>query len=362
MRWNQRHLRVIDGLFRKLERKIALISRCQPRNAQAEQHRLLGCLRRGAPVLPHWTYAAVPELSDWRTLLAQVYRSLSETDPVERLYLQRADELHLETRLVEAVGTRQFRALSARRFSIGSRQDTDGAELLMRTWLSAGSEVRSGRVLSCDESNPASLLLSMRRTVGQLKLPIRVELSDSLTAAAATGDGTILVARGRRLSDNDVRRIVLHEVMGHAAPRHRASQEALGLFAVGSCGGNDEQEGYALFLEQRAGVMDNPRRVELARRHRAAVGVRQGADWVETARELLQLGADVDEAASIASRVLRAGGLAREFVYLPALTRVARAIEEDATTEEWLARGRLSLEAIATLRGLEMTERAVQVG
>jgi hypothetical protein len=192
----------------------------------------------------------------------------------------------------------------------------------------------------------------MCRAVGQLRLPVRVTLSDALIAAAATGENLIVVARDRMLSANDTRRIVLHETLGHALPRHRASLEDLGLFAAGSAFGNDEQEGYALFLETRGGVMDAARRRELSLRHVAALAVHAGANWIETTARLIADGAELHGAAMIASRVHRAGGLAREVVYLPALCRVNRAIGQEPVVEDWLGRGRLSLEAIACLRRL----------
>jgi hypothetical protein len=190
----------------------------------------------------------------------------------------------------------------------------------------------------------------MRKAVGKLRLPVTVELSDSLTAIAATGERVIVVARRRKLRCNDVPRIVLHEVVGHALPRYRASLHPLGLFSVGSRGGNDEQEGYALFLENRAGLMDGARKLELAYRHLAATMVREGADWIQTTRRLISRGAPIEQAAAIASRVHRAEGLAREIVYLPALCRVRRAIFGESHVEDWLANGRLSLDAIARLR------------
>jgi hypothetical protein len=59
-----------------------------------------------------------------------------------------------------------------------------------------------------------------------------------------------------------------------------------------------------------------------------------------------------EEAVAIASRAHRAGGLAREFVYLPALERVSAAAREDSTVLDWLGRGRLDLQAIGVLRGM----------
>jgi hypothetical protein len=102
----------------------------------------------------------------------------------------------------------------------------------------------------------------------------------------------------------------------------RASVEELGLFAVGTAGGSDDQEGRALLLEEQSGISDTRRRAVLGRRHAAARALRRGADWVETVELLIQLGAELPEAIDLASRVHRGGGLGREIVYLPALAKV----------------------------------------
>jgi len=345
--------RLIDRVLLRAEREIALISRSRPRNAVAEQQRLLEQWRRGAPELPRWSYERVPEMEVIRRQICQCVEALDGDHPVVQLYVERARELELETRLVEAVGTKRLRPLAATRFSQGSPKDAEAALRLSAGWLRLPPPEPQAMVGSDDESNPDSLITAMRRAVGELRLPVVVKLSDSLTAVAATGERVILVARGRRLRPNDVSRIVLHEVAGHALPRYRASRQPLGLFAVGSKRGNDEQEGYALYLENRAGLMDSARKIELAYRHHAALMVRDGADWVQTTRQLVARGALVEQAAAISSRVHRAHGLAREIVYLPALCRVRRAIVRERQIEDWLAHGRLSLEAIADLRRID---------
>jgi hypothetical protein len=192
--------------------------------------------------------------------------------------------------------------------------------------------------LSDDPRDPASLFSLMRRAVGRLRLPFRVVDSAQLTSAAATGDGVIVVKRGLRCRRRDAQRIVLHEVEGHALPRYRARCEPCGLFRVGCRGGADDEEGRALLLERRAGLLGGRRRVELARRHLAALAVRRGASFVETVDLLREHGAPLPDAVLVSARCHRAGGLAREIVYLPALARVGAAFESDPGLEGWVAR------------------------
>jgi hypothetical protein len=192
----------------------------------------------------------------------------------------------------------------------------------------------------------------MRRAVGERRLPFRVLVRPALLAAAATGDSVILVRGGASYCEREVRRIVEHEVVGHAMPRAQAQCEELGLFALGTAGGSDDEEGRALLAELRAGCLGEHRKAELGCRHLAALAVREGADWVQTVRLLRSCGAGLERALTVAARVHRGGGLAREVVYLNALSRVVRAFDADPSIETWLERGRIAVGAVPLLEAL----------
>jgi hypothetical protein len=242
--------------------------------------------------------------------------------------------------------------LARLRFASVDETSEARARRTAEAWAGLDDERSETSVLSDDASDPRSLYRRLLSEVGRLRLPFRVETC-ALAAAAATGDGVILVARGRKLSLRATERIVVHEVLGHALPRCRAGAEDEPLFRVGSARGNDEQEGYALYLEREHGHLDATRKRELGLRHLAAILVHEGADWVETVRALQSRSVGDEGAVAIASRAHRGGGLAREFVYLPALERVTLAAQQDRTMLDWLGRGRLDLRTIATLRGKE---------
>ncbi len=190
----------------------------------------------------------------------------------------------------------------------------------------------------------------MRRAVGEARLPFRVVVAKVMAPLAATGDEVIFVAAGRRPSAVDTARTVLHEVMGHAAPAARAKRIGLGLLALGTAFGSDEQEGRALLLEERGGFLMGARRRELGLRHLAARAVEGRATFVDTARILVGRGARRGEAVRVAARAHRGGGLGREVVYLPALVRVRAALAEEPELDEVLGSGRVSVEAARVLR------------
>lgn len=174
-------------------------------------------------------------------------------------------------------------------------------------------------------------------------MPVRVVVRSGMLSAAATGDGVIVVCAGLSLSRSDVMRIVAHEVLGHALPRESARRLGVPLFMTGAGGAQDEEEGWALLVEERAGYLGPRRRAQLAYRHQAALAMRAGADFVQTVDLLLDYGASLRRSLQTACRIHRGGGLGREIVYLPALCRVKRALSKTPALEPWLSAGRVGL-------------------
>lgn len=339
----------LDRLLLHAEKAVAL-DRCLPVNLVPEIERLATTWESLGPASPNWAYRSPPDLSDLLAALDRVVAFLPSGNPLGDLYGGRAHELWKEARIVEALGSDEFGARAAERFPVDPSEHGVLADRLANEWIRLPEPAEGVRVAADDASNPRSLISVSRSLVGQLRLPVRVVSSPSLASAAATGDGIIVVREGTTHSERAARRIALHEVHGHAMPRVRARAEVLGLFSAGTRSGSDDEEGRALLVEERHGLMDNQRRRELGLRHLAARAVRAGADWVDIVHFAKAHGARTLDAVRIATRVHRGGGLARELVYLPALGRVRAAFESDATIESWLERGRIGVETVPAMR------------
>jgi hypothetical protein len=334
------------------ERAVSLLERCRPLNAQSEHERLLASYGRGVRALPAYRYAPPSALSELERHLCETAHMLDQDgEPVVRLYAERARELALEARLSGAVGAPEFERWAARRYPEPQGQDAAQALSWAASWAAASDpDTDEPRHLSDDEQDPESVVSRMRALAGMERLPYRVMVSDRLSGAAAVGHEVLLVQRGLYHTAGEAERIALHEVRGHALPRHRAAREPEPLFAVASARGIDEEEGRALLLEERASLLGAARRTELGRRHLAALSVRRGADYVETVELLRGLGSDLESALRLSARVHRGGGLARELVYLPNLVFAKRGLADDPSLEAWVEHGRLSLSAAAVLR------------
>ena len=349
----------VDRTLAIAERRVSLTERCHPTNFTEEHCSVVAKWRSGSRTEPRWRYPAQPDLGDVEAALeAVIAHLLPETRGADgppstaavwaRLYVARASELLLETSLVRAIGTRAFAASAGVRFAVGDGQVAARAHGWAQRWAREPLPEPEPTIVSDDERDPRSLVSTLRRAVGRRRLPVRVEIRSDLASAAAASGEVVLVQAGLDLRERDVERIVVHEIEAHVMPRLAARRSDLGLLAVGTAHA-EEEEGRALALEQRTRGFDALRRAELGRRHLAAVAVRNGATWVETVDLVLETGADLDQAAMIASRCHRGGGLAREVIYLTALARYQDASGAGVPLERWMRRGRIGIAAATEL-------------
>lgn len=345
------------------EQQIRLIDRVAPLNLVAERERLLAALGRGEPLELRFRYGNAPDLSRLRSDLTRLAEHLAGGDDLAALYGARAAELEREAATVEAVGRTDFRRLARLRFAVEPEADVEAVDELVRSWLRLEPAEPSGELVdSADATHPRSLLSLLRARIGASGLGIRVELRPSLPTVAAAGRDIVLVRPGVRLSLARAQRIARHELEGHVFPRMAAARETLGIFRAGASRSAEHEEGRALLIEERAGLLNDERRRELALRHVAACAVRDGASLVDVVSDLARRGAAGASALEIALRAFRGGGLAREVVYLPAYLRVKAAFAEAPALEGFFERGRVAVAAAQTLDAYEQGLRPVVAG
>ncbi|HEV3189168.1 MAG TPA: tyrosine/phenylalanine carboxypeptidase domain-containing protein, partial [Polyangiaceae bacterium] len=323
-----------------------------------ERQRLIDELRAGRRAAPRWRYAPRRH-EDLRCALDAAEKELSQRAEtgVHVLYLERVRELSLEAALCGAAGTRDVARLATNRFGCTSRVETSAARKLCATWLDeTPPPAATGPLVESDAPDPLSLLWRLRAAVNRLRLPLRVVAAPALAPLAATGEETIFVACGRPLRDEDTLRTIVHEIEGHALPLARALDASSTLFRVGTARGVDDQEGRALLLEERAGLLGPRRRRQLAGRHRAVETMLAGASFADVASVLVKVhGMDEADAVVIAERAFRGGdgehpGLGRERIYLESLVRVRAHLKAWPEDEHVMASGQVALEAIDVLK------------
>lgn len=346
-------MREADALFARAERQISLLARVRATNEESALTEWLEAYRRGARRPLRFLHPAPPELSRLRRALEEAAGRLAELGALGALYAARAEELELEARLAEQVGRASFFELARRRYAAGSDAPDREARALALEWAALPEPSAAAPELGSDDRRaPDSLISQLATEIGRRRLPLRIELAPALCSVAACGEGVIFVRPGARLSARAARRVVLHELLGHALPRLAARGERLGLLRAGTARANDDEEGRALHIEERHDALDDVRRRELGWRHLAALDVASGATPEECVEGLGRFGCPLERAATLHARVARGGGLCRELVYIPGWLRFRAALAAEPSVTAWLARGRTSLEAARVLSGL----------
>ncbi|MGB8332728.1 MAG: tyrosine/phenylalanine carboxypeptidase domain-containing protein [Polyangiales bacterium] len=322
----------------------------------AERQRLTDCVARAEHAKPRWEWQPVSvERSVWREL--QRARELAADSEASALYLPRLEELETELLLLESLGHgKQVRPMAARLFGTGSeplfpdedRTVLDAAhEILAHT--PAGLEPKTIPAASNMGVNLRDLMLDYAKHVG---LHIAVRVDPHLIANAAVGERTVFIA-DRYFGALEARRLATHEVYGHLVSAFNGRTQTLGVLAVGTAGSYGDQEGVAIYLEELAGLLDSYRQRTLAGRLLATHAMHAGVSFGDAARNL----ASEHEfsaacAVTLCERAFRAGGVARDAVYLTCWLRVRRAVARREVDLGELQLGKVSLGALPELRRL----------
>lgn len=341
----------VERVLLAAEQSIRLLDRVTALNAASERRRLLDAVQAGNPCPSHQLhYAPAPALGPLRRRLDRLSLRAEDEGLIGRLQAERARELSREAEVAEALGTPRLRELSSRHFAPELWRHQARLGPLLDRFLEA--EPASGdRIASDDWSDPRSLVSELSRQGSALGACFRIELRPRLQSAAASSGEVIFVRPGLRLTPSSARRIASHEILGHLLPRTRAASRSLGILRVGTAGACEDEEGRALLIEDRLGLIDGDRRRELALRHLSACWAREGRDLTETVAELSGRGADATTAVTLALRAQRGGGLGREVIYLPAWIRVGEALGAEPELEAWFEAGRVSVAAARALGG-----------
>jgi uncharacterized protein (TIGR02421 family) len=350
----------LDRLLIGLADTTRLLPHLTARNAARERLRLTRCLIRREPIDPAYVWG--PPLRDgqpWRWLAEA--RTRAQDVPGGALYRARLDELEGELEILAVLGDgRRVPPLAAHRFGTGATPVPTAHGVMplarvARSLLASVPDEADPRVLPADDADPGvpSVAALMRAVGAAAGLEVRVVVEPRLVAGAAAGERTVLLA-SRRFGRREALRLAAHEVLGHLVSAANGRTQPLRLLGLGTAGWFADQEGLAILLEEQAGLLDGRRLRTLAARVVAADHMHAGAAFGDTARALVdEHGFAPADAIAITERAHRGGGVARDVGYLSGYLRVREAVASGEASVDALRAGRLSLEALPTVRTLQ---------
>jgi uncharacterized protein (TIGR02421 family) len=322
----------------------------------AERKRLIERVAKGAHAKPRWFWEPVAvDRAVW-SMLGRA-RELGVGLPAAELYLNRLEELETELLLLESLGkSKQVRPMAARLFGTGAERLFEEES---HTVLDAAHEILASTPVEREaKSIPATsrfgvnlhdLMLAYAKDVG---IHVAVRLDPLLIANAAVGERTVFIA-DRSFGACEAQRLATHEVYGHLVSAFNGRSQMMGIFSVGTASSFGDQEGVAIYLEELAGQLDAQRRRTLAGRLLATHAMHCGVSFSDAAQALVREHSfSPAEAVTLCERAFRAGGVARDAVYLSSWLRVRRAVEQGQASLWELQLGKVSIDALPEVRRL----------
>jgi len=354
----------LDVALRRLHDTARLLVGSTTHSDPAERARLVRSVSLGQHAKPRWEWRPVEvDRAVWQTL-AQAQKLAEEIDAAE-LYRARLEEIEIELLLLESLGrTKQVRPMAARLFGTGGERLFDGSE---QTALDAAhevlanppteEEVKTIPATSREGVNLRDMMLDYAKHVG---LHIAVRVDANLIANAAVGERTVFIA-DRLFGAHEAQRLATHEVYGHLVSAFNGRAQLLGVLAIGTAGSYGDQEGVSIFLEEAAGFLTHNRKRTLAGRVLATYAMHAGVSFGDVARTLVsEHEFSAAESVTLCERAFRAGGVARDAVYLTSWLRVRRSLLAGEATLAELQLGKVSLAALPELRRLHVAGRVSQ--
>lgn len=149
--------------------------------------------------------------------------------------------------------------------------------------------------------------------------------------------GRLLVGAGTRVPRSRVEALIAHEVGTHIVTWVNGRAQPFRQLSVGLPGYDELQEGMAVLSEYLVGGFSRPRLRLLAARVLAVHRMVEGADFIETFRELDRAHDFAQRTAfNVVMRVFRGGGLTKDLVYLRGLVGVLDYLREGGALEPLL--------------------------
>ena len=182
-------------------------------------------------------------------------------------------------------------------------------------------------------------------------LTVDIEVRDDVSGVMVDR-GRLLIDSRLRLDERRVDALVQHEVGTHVLTWVNGSHQALTLLRVGLPRYDETQEALAVLAEYVVGGLTPGRMATLAARVVAVHSLSQGADFVETFRDLTrEAGLSPTAAFDVAMRVHRGGGLTKDVIYLRGLQRLLAHVGAGGSLDDLLV-GKLPLEYLPVVEEL----------
>ncbi len=311
---------------------------------------------------PHFLYRPLTfEVATTKRALFAIALDHFEDPVLFRLYQEKQQELDLQLSMLSLREDGKFKELGRALYgSVEPRLKDMATQLLSETARKAGRNEAENVDYRFVEKRARAM---MENYAGQsASFAAEIDIRDDLPAGLMVSNGRLLISRNTTMARDRVEALLSHEVGVHLLTYFNGAGHGLKLFRSGLAGYEGTQEGLAVLAEFLAGGMNVARLRLLAGRVIAVDAMLDGSSFVDTFRLLSKENGFSDSSAfSIALRVYRGGGLAKDAIYLRGLLEILAHLKNGGALDPfWLgkiAAGHFSVMQELSVRGLLKSAR-----
>ena len=309
-------------------------------------------IRRKKSVPPRFRYRPLDvDPVQLQRALFQVPIDRVEDPTLAAIFREKQRELSLKLSLLSDRSTRRFVHIGAALYGdIEPAMLEQAVSLLDNLPSGGGSGTR--RTIDAEAFAAAAQLEVDRYVAADSSVAPTVQVRDDITSLMVSS-GHLLVGSGLRIPVQRAEALIQHEVGTHIVTYWNGAAQRLRLLATGLAGHDELQEGFAVLAEYLVAGLTPARLRVLAARVVAAQSMLDGAEFIDTFRQLSDIhGFTSRTAFQIASRVHRGGGLVKDAVYLRGLQSVVEYLAEGGRLDTLLV-GKIAVGHVAVIEELQ---------
>ncbi len=301
---------------------------------------------------PHFLYRPLTfDVAATKRALFSISLDHFEDPVLSRLYREKQQELDLQLSMLSLREERQFKEMGRALYgSVEPRLTQMAHDILSATARKAGRNETENVDYRFVEKRAQTMI---ERYSGQSNaFSATIDIRDDLPAGLMVSNGRLLISRNTKMAKDRVEALLSHEVGVHLLTYFNGSGHGLKLFRSGLAGYEGTQEGLAVLAEFLSSGMTVARLRLLAGRVLAVDAMLGGSSFVETFRLLSrEHGLSDSSAFSVALRVHRGGGLAKDAIYLRGLLEILAHLKGGGPLEPfWL--GKIAASHFAVMQEL----------
>jgi uncharacterized protein (TIGR02421 family) len=309
-----------DKKLRSLLQQLTLGQVVKPANLLEEKKAFLHPRFSNKRKSPAFKYRNAPSnWTDFKPVLP--LESMDAPDEVVEIYREKQLELERTKDMFAAVGTEKFTPFAVEIFGAPTAKDALKARRVLE---------RLSNVKPLERSFSAKDFARLLKTrLEKLGIFMDIELVSSMATKISVDSVSRIIHLNRNalFAPQEVKRLLVHEIDIHAVRIHNGSCFPWGIFAMGTAGYREAEEGLAVYFERRSDHL-YPFQEKIYAGRCLAVYLSLSAGFAEVFEELLVY-FDEETAYTIVERVKRgladtsrSGALTKEFHYFTGPNRV----------------------------------------